>query len=65
MARTIRVGITFDFHFETEHLELFGDIPSIEDAVAMAKSMTAEDIDRLVKYNEVWENLTVEVVEND
>jgi hypothetical protein len=39
------------------------DEPTIEEIVAHAKSMTSDDIDRLVKYNEVYESLQVEVVE--
>jgi hypothetical protein len=59
--RVIKVGIAFEFYPDGEHSELFEDEPTIEEIVAHAKSMTAEDIDRLVKYNEVWDALQVEV----
>jgi hypothetical protein len=63
MPRVIKVGITFEFHPDTEHEELFEDEKSLEEIIAHAKSMTSDDIDRLVKYNEVYESLQVEVVE--
>jgi hypothetical protein len=64
MARVIKVGINFEFYPDGEHGELFEDEPTIEEIVAHAKAMTAEDIDRLVKYNETYEALSVEIVED-
>jgi hypothetical protein len=52
----------FEFYPDGEHEELFEDEPTIEEIVAHAKAMTSEDIDRLVKYNEVWDALQVEVL---
>jgi hypothetical protein len=63
--RTIKVGITFEFYPDTEHEELFGEEKTLDEIIAHAKAMTSEDIDRLVKYNEVWDALRVEVVEED
>ena len=63
--RTIKVGITFEFYPDTEHEELFGEEKTLDEIIAHAKSMTSDDIDRLVKYNEVWDALRVEVVEED
>ena len=60
--RVIRVGVMFEFYPDGEHEELFEDEPTIEEIVAHAKAMTSEDIDRLVKYNEVWDALQVEVL---
>jgi hypothetical protein len=58
--RKISVGLTFDFYPDGEHEELFEGMTE-EQIVASAKSMTAEDFDRLVKYNEVWDSLSVVV----
>jgi hypothetical protein len=63
--RVIKVSIAFEFYPDGEHEELFEDEPTIEEIVAHAKSMTAEDIDRLVKYNEVWDALQVEILTED
>ena len=63
MSRVIKVGITFEFYPDTEHEELFGDEKTLEEIIVHAKSMTSDDIDRLVKYNEVYESLQVEVIE--
>lgn len=60
--RVIKVGITFEFHPDGEHEELFEDEKTLDEIIAHAKSMTADDIDRLVKYNEVYESLSVEVI---
>ena len=60
MARTIKVGIVFEFYPDTEHAELF-EGKSLEEIIDYAKDITAEDIHNLYKYNEVFESLSVEV----
>lgn len=63
MTRTIKVGITFEFEPDTEHADLFEGM-TLDQIIVSAKSMASEDFDRLVKYGEVFESLSVEVVEN-
>jgi hypothetical protein len=58
--RVIKVGITFEFHPDGEHEDLFEGMTE-DEVIKYAKSMTSEDIDRLVKYNEVWDSLSVVV----
>lgn len=63
MARTIKIGVVFEFYPDTEHAELF-EGKTLDEIITNAKDMTTEDIHSLVKYNEVFENLSVEVEEN-
>ncbi len=60
--RVIKVGVTFEFYPDGEHSDLFDEEDTLDEIIAHAKSMTSEDIDRLVKYNEVWDALQVEVL---
>jgi len=58
--RVIRVGVMFEFYPDGEHEDLFEGMTQ-KQIISNAKSMTSDDIDRLVKYNEVWDALQVEV----
>lgn len=62
MARVIKVGVVFEFYPDTEHAELFEN-QTLDEIIANAKDMTTEDIHSLVKYNEVFENLSIEIKE--
>ena len=62
--RVIRVGITFEFYPDTDHEDLFEEMTE-DEIVQNAKNLTCEDIDRLVKYGETYEALSVEVLTED
>ncbi len=63
MGRVIKVGVTFEFYPDGEHEDLFDEDDDLEEIIRHCRSMTAEDIDRLVKYNEVYEALSVTISE--
>ena len=63
MGKVYRVGLIFEFEPEGEHEDLFGD-QSEEQMIRSMKSMVSEDIVRLVKYNEEYESLQVEIIED-
>jgi hypothetical protein len=52
----------FEFEPEGEHEDLF-EGKDEEQMIRSMKSLVSEDIVRLVKYNEEYESLQVEVVE--
>jgi hypothetical protein len=55
----IKVSITREYDTQGEHEDLFEDVG---DEVRFALSMFADDVDNLVKYNEVREQASVEVI---
>ena len=62
MSKVYRVGLMFEFEPEGEHEDLF-EGKDEEQMIRSMKAMVSEDIVRLVKYNEEYESLQVEVVE--
>jgi|688.fasta_scaffold05142_27 hypothetical protein len=64
MSKVYRVGLMFEFEPEGEHEDLF-EGKDEEQMIRSMKAMVSEDIVRLVKYNEEYESLQVEVVEVD
>lgn len=62
MSKVYRVGLMFEFEPEGEHEDLF-EGQNEEQMIRSMKAMVSEDIVRLVKYNEEYESLQVEVVE--
>lgn len=62
MGKVYRIGLIFEFEPEGEHEELF-EGEDEEQMILSMKSMVSEDIVRLVKYNEEYESLQVEVIE--
>jgi hypothetical protein len=62
MSKVYRVGLMFEFEPEGEHEDLF-EGKDEEQMIRSMKSLVSEDIVRLVKYNEEYESLQVEVVE--
>lgn len=62
MAKVYRVGLMFEFEPEGEHEDLFED-QNEEQMIRSMKAMVSEDLCRLVKYNEEYESLQVEVIE--
>lgn len=62
MSRVLKVGMVFTFDVDNEHEEMFEGMTD-EEKVAYAKGLVTEDIDRYVKYNEVYEGLFAEFVE--
>lgn len=62
MSKVYRVGIMFEFEPEGEHEELF-EGQNEEQMILSMKAMVSEDFVRLVKYNEEYEQLLVEVIE--
>ena len=62
MAKIYRVGLVFEFDPEGDHADLF-EGKDEEQMILSMKSLVSEDIVRLVKYNEEYESLQVEVVE--
>ena len=63
MARVIKVGLEFAFYPDGEHEDLFDEGAGIEELIRECRSMTAEDMDRLVKYGETYEALSVTITE--
>lgn len=64
MSKVYRVGLVFNFEPEGEHEEIFsGMLGDEEKMIHYFKSLVSDDIDNLVKYNEVYESLRVEVIE--
>jgi hypothetical protein len=62
MSKVYRVGLMFEFEPEGDHADLF-EGQNEEKMILSMKSLVSEDIVRLVKYNEEYESLQVEVVE--
>jgi hypothetical protein len=66
MPKVYRVGLVFNFEPEGEHAEMFEDMDKTEEQlIAYMKNLVSEDIDRYVKYNEVFDALSVEITEVD
>jgi len=64
MSKVYKVGLVFNFEPEGEHEEMFEGMSGDEEKmIHYFKSLVSDDIDRLVKYNEVYESLQVEVIE--
>lgn len=62
--RVVKVGLVFSFYPETDHEDLFEEMTE-DELVKYAKNLVCEDIDRLVKYGETYEALSVEIVTED
>lgn len=62
MAIVIKVGLSFDFYPDGEHEDLFDEGADLEQIVRQCRAMAAEDLDRLVKYNETYEALSVTIL---
>lgn len=60
--RLIKVGIVFEFYPDTEHEDLFEEMTE-EQVIKTATDLFCEDIDRLVKYGETYDAISVEVLE--
>jgi hypothetical protein len=66
MPKVYRVGLVFNFEPEGEHADIFEEMDKTEEQlINYMKNLVSEDIDRYVKYNEVFEALSVEIVEVD
>jgi hypothetical protein len=66
MPKVYRVGLVFSFEPEGDHAEMFEDMDKTEEQlIAYMKNLVSEDIDRYVKYNEVFDALSVEITEVD
>lgn len=65
MSKVYRVGLVFNFEPDGEHAEMFEDMDKTEEQlIDYMKSLVCEDIDRYVKYNEVFDGLSVEIIED-
>ena len=62
MAIVIKVGLSFEFYPDGEHEDLFDEGDDLEQIVRQCRAMAAEDLDRLVKYNETYEALSVTIL---
>jgi hypothetical protein len=62
MSKVYRVGLMFEFEPQGEHEDSF-EGQNEEQMIRSMKAMVSEDIVRLVKYNEEYKSLRVEVVE--
>ena len=60
--RVVKVGVVFEFYPDTEHEDAFEGMTSQAEIVAYARHLACEDIENLVKYNELFEALRVDVV---
>jgi len=66
MAKIYKIGLAFLFDPEGEHKDMFEDMDKTEEQlVSYMKNLVCEDIDRYVKYNEVFEALSVEITEEN
>lgn len=64
MSKIYKVGLVFEFDPEGEHAEMFEDMDKTEEQlINYMKNLVCEDIDRYVKMNEVFDGLSVEIVE--
>ena len=59
--RVVKVGVVFEFYPDTEHEDAFEGM-SQKEIVAYARGLACEDIENLVKYNELFDALRVDVV---
>jgi hypothetical protein len=65
MSKVYRVGLVFNFEPNGEHAEMFEDMDKTEEQlIDYMKNLVCEDIDRYVKYNEVFDGLSVEIIED-
>jgi hypothetical protein len=65
MSKVYKIGLVFNFEPEGEHADIFEEMDKTEEQlISYMKNLVCEDIDRFVKYNEVFEALSVEIVEN-
>ena len=62
MPKVYRVGLMFVFEPEGDHADLF-EGENEEQMIRSMKAMVSEDLVRIVKYNEEYESLQVEIVE--
>jgi hypothetical protein len=66
MSKVYKIGLVFNFEPEGEHADIFEEMDKTEEQlISYMKNLVCEDIDRFVKYNEVFESLSVEIVEVD
>ena len=66
MSKVYKIGLVFSFEPDGEHADIFEDMDKTEEQlISYMKNLVSEDIDRYVKYNEVFEALSVEIVEVD
>lgn len=66
MSKVYKIGLMFSFEPDGEHADIFEEMNKTEEQlIAFMKNLVSEDIDRYVKYNEVFEALSVEIVEVD
>jgi hypothetical protein len=65
MSKVYKVGLVFNFEPDGEHAEMFEDMDKTEEQlIDYMKNLVCEDIDRYVKYNEVFDGLSVEIIED-
>jgi hypothetical protein len=64
MPKVYKIGLVFNFEPEGDHAEMFEDMDKTEEQlINYMKNLVCEDIDRYVKMNEVFDGLSVEIVE--
>lgn len=61
MPKTIKVGITFEFYPDEDELMRDSELTE-EELIEYYKTAYVEDIYNFVKYNELYEAVEVEVV---
>jgi hypothetical protein len=70
MSRVIKVGLVFEFYPDTEHADMFTDEEGVpiskteEEIITTCKNLAFEDISNIVFKGELWEGMSVEVLED-
>ena len=69
MSRVIKVGVVFEFYPDTEHADMFTDeegapvAKTEEELIATCKDLAFEDISNIVFRGELWDSMSVDVLQ--
>lgn len=64
MSKTIRVGLMFEFSPDTYHEDMFEGM-TFEQVVESCKNLAYEDISRFTYSGELYDSLSVEIIEEE
>jgi hypothetical protein len=70
MSRVIKVGVFFEFYPDTEHADMFTDDEGFpiskteQEIISTCKDLAFDDISNIVYRGELWDSMSVEVLED-
>jgi hypothetical protein len=69
MSRVIKVGVFFEFYPDTEHADMFTDeegepvAKTEQEIIRTCKDLAFEDISNIVYRGELWDSMSVDVLQ--